>query len=58
MPYASDKQRRFMWSQHPDIAEKFAEEGHGNVKGKDKKSKHKLDGLKKAKPKSKDEDKD
>ena len=37
MPYASDKQRRFMWSQHPEIAKKWAEEGHGYVKGKKKK---------------------
>lgn len=32
MPYVSDKQRRFMWSQKPEIAKKWAEEGHGNVK--------------------------
>lgn len=34
MPYVSDKQRAFMWSQHPEIARKWAKEGHGYVKGK------------------------
>ena len=43
MPYASEKQRRYMWSQHPEIAEKWAEKGHGYVKAKKKK------GLKKGK---------
>lgn len=41
MPYASDKQRRFMWAKHPEIAKKWAAEGHGYVKGKKgKKRKH------------------
>ena len=37
MPYASDKQRKYMWSQHPEIAKKWAEKGHGYIKGKKKK---------------------
>lgn len=37
MPWASEKQRRYMWSQHPEIAEKFAEEGKNYVKKKKKK---------------------
>lgn len=31
MPFASDKQRRFMFSQHPEIAKRFAAEGKANV---------------------------
>lgn len=27
MPFKSEKQRRFMWSQHPDIAQRWADEG-------------------------------
>lgn len=26
MPFKSEKQRRFMWMKHPDIAEKWAHE--------------------------------
>ena len=26
MPFQSEKQRRFMWAKHPDIAEKWAHE--------------------------------
>lgn len=37
MPYKSDKQRRYMWSQHPKIAKKWAEKGEGHVAGKKKK---------------------
>lgn len=28
MPFRSEAQRRFMWSQHPDIAEKWAHGKH------------------------------
>lgn len=31
MPYASDKQRKFMYAKHPDIAKKFEKEGKANV---------------------------
>jgi len=41
MPYVSEKQRRYMWSQHPEIAERWSKEGKGYVKGKKKKSKKK-----------------
>ena len=27
MPFESEKQRRFMWSQHPKIAQKWVDEG-------------------------------
>lgn len=26
MPFRSEKQRRFMWSQHPEIAKRWSEE--------------------------------
>lgn len=28
MPFKSENQRRFMWAQHPDIAEKWAHGEH------------------------------
>ena len=48
MSYASEKQRRFMWSQKPEIARKFAEEGKGYVKKGKKKQSKALEGLRKA----------
>jgi len=30
MPFRSEKQRRFMWSQHPDIAAKWAHGKHSS----------------------------
>lgn len=27
MPFTSEKQRRFMWSQHPEIAQRWVNEG-------------------------------
>lgn len=39
MPFKSEKQRRFMWSQHPEIAEKWA---HGEHSKKGKGKKHKM----------------
>jgi len=33
MPFKSEKQRRFLWSQHPEIAEKWAH-GEHSTKGK------------------------
>ncbi len=38
MPYESDKQRRFMYAKHPDIAKKREAEGKAYVKPKPKKS--------------------
>jgi len=32
MPYASDKQRKFMYAKHPEIAKKFEKEGKAYVK--------------------------
>lgn len=31
MPYASDKQRKFMYAKHPEIAKRFEKEGKANV---------------------------
>ena len=39
MPFKSTKQRAFMYSQHPEIARKWAKEGKGYVKRKKKPSK-------------------
>lgn len=39
MPYASQKQRKFMYSQHPEIAKKWAKEGKNYIKKKRKPSK-------------------
>jgi hypothetical protein len=36
VPYESDKQRRFMYAKHPDIAKKREAEGKAYVKGKKK----------------------
>jgi len=33
MPYASEKQRRFMYAKHPEIAKRWDEEGKNYVKG-------------------------
>lgn len=38
MPFKSEKQRRFMWAKHPEIAEKWAHGEHS----KGKKKKHKM----------------
>lgn len=37
MPYASEKQRRFMYARHPDIAERWDREGENRVVGRKKK---------------------
>jgi hypothetical protein len=34
MPYSSEKQRRFMYAKHPNIAKKWAKEGKNYVKKK------------------------
>ncbi len=31
MPFQSESQRKFMWSQHPDIAQRWSNEGKGFV---------------------------
>jgi hypothetical protein len=33
MPFSSEKQRRFMWAEHPDIAEAWAH-GRSSVTGR------------------------
>ena len=33
MPFASDKQRRYLYSQEPDVAEKFASDEYENSGG-------------------------
>lgn len=42
MPFQSAAQRRFLYSQEPDVAEKFAKHEGGNKKGKKKGKKHKF----------------
>lgn len=37
MPYKSEKQRRYMYKFHPDIAKRWDKEGKGYVKKKKKK---------------------
>lgn len=37
MPFESEAQRRFMFSQHPEIAKKWAKEGKAYVVGEHKK---------------------
>lgn len=32
MPYASEKQRKFMYSQHPAIAKRWEKEGKNHIK--------------------------
>jgi hypothetical protein len=39
MPYSSEKQRRFMYSQHPEIAQRWADEGKNYVKDKESRKK-------------------
>ena len=41
MPYASEKQRRFMYSQHPRIAKKWNAEGNNYIKKSKPKKKNK-----------------
>lgn len=36
MPYASEKQRRFMYAKHPEIAKRWDKEGKNYIKGKKK----------------------
>lgn len=33
MPFKSDKQRRYMYAKHPEIASRWQKEGKGNVAG-------------------------
>ena len=44
MPFKSEKQRKYMWAKHPDIAKRWEDEGKGYVERKKhekKKSKEK-----------------
>lgn len=43
MPFKSEKQRRYMWSQHPDIARRWTNEMKSKGKPVTKKSKGKKD---------------
>lgn len=36
MPYASDKQRKFMYAKHPEIAKRYEKEGKNKVVAKKK----------------------
>jgi hypothetical protein len=36
MPFRSERQRRFMWAKHPDIAEEWAEEEKQSARPKKK----------------------
>lgn len=38
MPFKSERQKRFLWSQHPDIARRWTEEGKGKMYGTPPKS--------------------
>ena len=53
MPFESEKQRRFLWAKHPEIAKKWSK-GEHTTKGRGKKSPKEspaIRGLKAAKPK-------
>ena len=50
MPFRSDAQRRFMYAKHPKIAERWRKE-YGPQEGlPERKRKHAVKGLKRAKP--------
>ena len=51
MPFKSEKQRRFMYAKHPDIAERWTEKYGSKIKGKGKREHPAMKGLRKAKPK-------
>lgn len=36
MPYTSEKQRKFMYARHPEIAKRWDKEGKNYIKGKKK----------------------
>ena len=41
MPFRSEKQRRFMYSQHPEIAKRWSKDYGGKIMAKKKKKKAK-----------------
>lgn len=45
MPYKSEKQRRFMYSQHPEIAKKWDKEGENHIESKEKGRKFKKEAI-------------
>ena len=52
MPFESEKQRRFMWAKHPEIAKKWAHGEHSSEDKDDKKAKKKkpsMEALKRSK---------
>lgn len=38
MPFQSEAQRKFMWANHPEIAQRWSNEGKGYVAGKNNRS--------------------
>lgn len=42
MPYKSEKQRKFMYSQHPEIAKRFEKEGKNYINKQHKALKNKI----------------
>lgn len=48
MPFKSEKQRRFMWAKHPEIAQRWADEAKSGKKTK-KKHRRSVEALKDAK---------
>lgn len=44
MPYKSEKQRRFMYAEHPEIAKRWEKEGANRIEGKRKKKHRKKRG--------------
>lgn len=48
MPFKSEKQRRFMWAKHPEIAQRWADEAKAGKKPK-KKHRRSVEALKDAK---------
>ena len=44
MPFKSEKQKKFMFANHPEIAKKWMKEGKGYVQKKHKEGEHKMSG--------------
>jgi len=51
MPFKSDAQRKFMYARHPKIAKRWRKEYGPQTDLPERKNKHALDGLKKARGK-------
>lgn len=48
MPFKSERQRRFLWAKHPEIAQRWADESRGKRGKKKQKDSASLRGLKRA----------